>query len=209
MKAFERLSRLFSKIRRVRYRGLVTATVMQWIGRAGVKLVRYNLYLEDVHHLQQMELNPRLQRIATARIIKPADLTENPLAEDLQDLKFDAGDLCNHGAVCVGVFHYDTIVGCVWYSLDRCRYKHLSFDLGPREAYVFGLKAARNFRWAALVAMDFVFKHLSALKKDRLYSVTECSNTPVMNMRRKLRSRCCSCYLYVGIGRFGRNIAVC
>lgn len=206
MKMLDRFNRLMFKIRRVQSRGLVVVTMLRWLDSAGLKWVRYNLYLEDVQYLEKLVLSEHVKRVASGKILSQEALDAYPVADDLRQLHRDAKDLYDQGAVCIGILYQGVIVGYAWYRLDQCSYAHLSFTLDDREAYVFGARTAKNHRWSAPVLFAFTVAHLLALNKKRLLSVTECYNAPAMSIRKKLRSRCVRRFLYVDVGGLGWNI---
>jgi hypothetical protein len=195
------------KIKKVRYRKLVVATILRWLSYGGITIVPYNLYLESNNHLDPVNLRERFKKICELRIISADDVHSWSEIDCLAEFKKQFFTLLNEGSSCMYVLSRGQLIGYCWFNLKCCAYDHFSFSLQDDEAYAFNFWTSKNSRWAAMLLANSVHEHLRGLGKNRIYSVTETFNTPAMNLRKKLHSRLCRRYVYVNLfNLFKKNI---
>lgn len=188
---------LLSKIRNVRYRGLVVATLLRWLYRAGIKIVPYNLYAESNDYLDKANFMERFKNTCKVKIISADDLGVLAVQENLPELKTDFLYFWEQGSSCLCVTSGDRIIGYAWFDLCRCQYEYLPFNLQKSEAYAFNFWTSKGARWVATFLAVAVYMHLRGLGSQKIYSVTEIFNTPAMNLRKKLHSKLCRRFIYV------------
>jgi hypothetical protein len=58
--------------------------------------------------------------------------------------------MLSKGCVCLGIKYKDEIAACMWYDLDQCTYKYLTFDLAEDEVYLYSARTFKAYRGKAL-----------------------------------------------------------
>ncbi len=193
---------LLAKIGHVRQRKLVWATLFRWLGRMGLTVVPYGLYVETNDYLDSAGLMNRLSRYYETKLLTP-DTRDFPVLNEtgiVSEIKFKT--LLKQGCSCIYAERQGEMIGYCWFHPGRVMYDYLNYELKQDEAYAFGFWTAGHARWVAPGLANIVHRHLRSLGKTRIYSVTEQFNTPVKALRGKLRSALCR--LYVHIGLFGK-----
>ena len=200
---------MLSKIRNVRYRGLVAATLLRWLSKLGIKIVPYNLYVESNEYLDKANFMERFNKTCKVKIMNADDLDVFVAQENCPELKNKFLGLWGQGSSCLCVISGGRVIAYAWFDLDHCQYDYWSFNLQNGEAYAFNFWTSKRARWVAMFLAAAVYVHLRSQGRQTIYSVTETFNTPAMNLRRKLHSKFCRRFVYVKIfSLFENNLEI-
>jgi GNAT superfamily N-acetyltransferase len=115
------------------------------------------------------------------------------------------------GKRCLGMKHGGELVAFTWCNFDRFDFESFCFDLSENEAYLFDAYTLEPYRGKGIAPYlrDQIYRELDLLGKKRLYSVSDCFNTPAVKFKMKLNARIIELGLFVelfGKWRFGRII---
>ena len=133
-------------------------------------------------------------------------------AEDMKELSvipgpdrsFSEEDLLlrlKQGNKCLGIKYKGRIAAFTWFDLGEFKLGFFRFSLKENEAYLFDAYTLMSFRGKGLAPyMRYrSYKELAKLGKNKLYSVSECFNTPSIRFKMKLNAKIIELYLYVEI----------
>ena len=103
------------------------------------------------------------------------------------------------GKKCLGVKYRGEIVAFTWFDLVECSSMFYRFSLKKDEAYLFDAYTLMSFRGKGIAPyMRYqCYKELAKLGRNKLYSVSECFNTPSIRFKMKLNAKLLELGLFV------------
>jgi GNAT superfamily N-acetyltransferase len=115
------------------------------------------------------------------------------------------------GKRCLGMKYRGKLVAFTWCDFNRFDFESFCFDLSKDEAYLFDAYTLEPYRGKGIAPYlrDQIYRELNLLGKKRLYSVSDCFNTPALKFKMKLNAKIIELGLFVelfGKWRFGRII---
>lgn len=133
-------------------------------------------------------------------------------AEDMREISvipgpdriFSEEDLLlrlKQGKKCLGIKYNERIAAFTWFDLAEFKSIFLRFLLKKNEAYLFDAYTMMSFRGKGLAPYMRCqcYKELAKLGRNKLYSISECFNTPSIRFKMKLNAKIIELYLYVEI----------
>jgi hypothetical protein len=117
--------------------------------------------------------------------------------------RYEAASATGDHGLATGEKSNGILAAFTWFSLDRCSFKPLPFELACDEAYLFDAYTQKEYRGRALLpyARYRCYQALVQLGRTRCYSISEYFNKPSLQFKRKLGARVAGLYLFVEIGR--------
>lgn len=115
------------------------------------------------------------------------------------------------GKRCLGMKHGGELVAFTWCDFEKFSFEGFWFDLADDEAYLFDMYTLVPYRGRGVAPYlrYEIYRELDLLGKKRLYSVSDCFNTPAVKFKLKLNARIIELGLLVelfGKWQFGRTI---
>jgi ribosomal protein S18 acetylase RimI-like enzyme len=103
------------------------------------------------------------------------------------------------GKRCFGVKRQGELVAFTWCDFNECNCRFHRFSLKENEAYLFDAYTLVSFRGKGIAPyMRYkLYKELAKAGKHRLYSISECYNTPSIKFKKKLNAEILELGLYV------------
>lgn len=103
------------------------------------------------------------------------------------------------GKKCLGVKYRGEIVAFTWFDLVECSSMFYRFSLKKDEAYLFDAYTLMTFRGKGLAPyMRYqCYKELALLGRYKLYSISDCFNTPSIRFKMKLNAKLIELGLFV------------
>ncbi len=184
---------------KVRYRHFAWI-IIDSLTKMGVRISPYYIVLEGLFNSTIEHLESGFKEYDIG-FLTPIDMGEmsaipgpdRPFTEEclLQRLKKDQK--------CLGIKHMGRIVAFTWFDLNEFHCTFCKIPLKEDEAYLFDAYTIMDYRGKGLAPyMRYqCYKKLASLGMDRLYSVSECCNTPSIKFKMKLKAEIIELCLYV------------
>jgi len=95
------------------------------------------------------------------------------------------------GTKCFGIKYKGELAAFTWCDFDSCHYKCYKFLLKDNEAYLFDAYTLMSFRGKGIAPYIRYkcYKELAKSGRHKLYSISECVNTPSIKFKKKLNSK--------------------
>ena len=103
------------------------------------------------------------------------------------------------GKKCFGLKHRKELVAFTWCDFDECNFKGFRFPLKKNEAYLFDAYTLIPFRGKGIAPYlrYQCYKELAKLGRNKLYSISDCLNTPSVRFKKKLNAELLELCLFV------------
>jgi hypothetical protein len=103
------------------------------------------------------------------------------------------------GKKCLGVKYRGEIVAFTWFDLVECSSMFYRFSLKKDEAYLFDAHTLMSFRGKGIAPYTRYqcYKELAKLGRDKLFSISECFNTPSIRFKMKMDAKLLELGLFV------------
>ena len=164
--------------------------VLDGIAKTGIRIFPYYIVLEgltnrDMPHLESgfdeyelCFLSP--QDMKTISSIPDKNIPEEKLLIRLKE-----------GKKCFGVKCKGELAAFTWCNFDWCSFKRYKFPLKDNEAYLFSAYTLMHFRGKGLAPYIRYqcYKELAKSGRHKLYSISECVNTPSIKFKKKLNAK--------------------
>jgi len=193
-------------------RHLVLQSISDVLELAGVAIVPYYVFEEDISDKLALNLNP----VSGAGPVVPGFLAEAEverlcLKPECRDLALDIDKLRDNGCRCFALKQGPEVLAYMLCNFRECDSRLLAFPLKEDEVYLTGaftFPAHRGKNLAAVMEYE-LYKHLSAMGRRRYHSINLLLNAPSLKFKEKLRSRPVRLCLYLGLfGKFHRDITL-
>ena len=185
----ERIGFLSRFLNKLRYSSFLRI-VLDGIAKFGIRIFPYYIVLEgltnkSMSHLESgfdeyefCFLSPRDMK--TISSIPGRTFTEESLLQRLQN-----------GQKCFGVRHHGELVAFTWCDFNQCNFKWHKFLLKDNEAYLFDAHTLMSFRGKGIAPYIRYqcYKELAKSGRRKLYSISECVNTPAIKLKNKLNAK--------------------
>ncbi len=199
-----------TKVLHVWSHGLIIATLLRRLSRLGIKIVPYYLFEESKNFLST-DIKPLLDEPFETILLGQSDVELLKGLENLSETPADFSRLWNAGCSCIGLKSEGAILAYGWFDLKRCNYEYLSFELKNNEAYSFNFRTARHMRGRNIAPFlrTILYTYLESMGRNRIYSISEKSNTSAMKFKEKINAKPLRYYVYVNLfNRVSRNIMI-
>ncbi len=182
---------------KIRY-GMVLQVIKNRIGRLGIEIVPYYLYLEEVTVVAEM---PKIKgNVSDYRFEFLGQADMKVIAENNSGYhKEDYMSFLAAGQICLGMKLGDEIAAFMWINIKERGFKETIIPLKSNEAYLWNMYTMESFRGMNL-APYLRYKSYEVLKgmgRDQLYSISEYFNTPAVKFKQKLNAKRIRLGLYV------------
>lgn len=95
------------------------------------------------------------------------------------------------GHQCLGLKQGNQLVAFTWYNLNEAAFKYYHFPLNEDEAYMFDAYTLMAFRGKGIAPFlrYHQYMELKKLGRTKLYSYSDCFNTPAVRFKKKLNAK--------------------
>lgn len=103
------------------------------------------------------------------------------------------------GKKCFGLKYRKELVAFTWCDFDECNFKGFRFPLKKNEAYLYDAYTLIPFRGKGIAPYlrYQCYKELAKLGRNKLYSISDCLNTPSVRFKKKLNAELLELCLFV------------
>ncbi|MGR3319886.1 MAG: GNAT family N-acetyltransferase [Candidatus Anammoxibacter sp.] len=164
--------------------------ILDGIAKTGIRIFPYYIVLEGLTNTGMPHLESGFdeyelcflspQDMKAISFIPGRNFTEEYLLQRLQN-----------GQKCFGVKYRGEIAAFTWCNFDWCTSNWYKFPLEDNEAYLFDAYTLMSFRGKGLAPYIRYqcYKELVKFGRDKLYSISECVNTPSIKVKKKLNAK--------------------
>ncbi len=185
--------------------------VVDGLWKMGISIRPFYVFQEGLSDTKISEWHGKFDGYKLA-FLEPQDMEEISKIPFRNDSSLE--QLCRRlreGKRCLGMKHRGELVAFTWCDFDRFDFESFCFDLSKDEAYLFDAYTLEPYRGKGVAPYlrDQIYRELDLLGKKRLYSVSDCFNTPAVKFKMKLNAKIIELGLFVklfGKWRFGRII---
>jgi hypothetical protein len=164
--------------------------VLDGIAKTGIRIFPYYIVLEGLFNRSLSHLESGFDEYELC-FLKPQDMktissvpgrnfTEEYLLQRLQN-----------GQKCFGVKYRGELAAFTWCDFQQCNFRWRKFLLTDDEAYLFDAYTLMSFRGKEIAPYIRYqcYKELAKSGKHKLYSISECVNTPSIKFKKKLNAK--------------------
>lgn len=164
--------------------------VLDGIAKTGIRIFPYYIVLEGLFNRSLSHLESGFDEYELC-FLKPQDMktissvpgrnfTEEYLLQRLQN-----------GKKCFGVKYRGELAAFTWCDFQQCNFRWRKFLLTDDEAYLFDAYTLMSFRGKGIAPYIRYqcYKELAKAGRHRLYSISECVNTPSIKFKKKLNAK--------------------
>ncbi len=164
--------------------------VLDGIAKTGIRIFPYYIVLEGLFNRSIPHLETGFDEydlgflgpndMKTISSIPGRNFTEESLLQRLQN-----------NQTCLGIKYRGELAAFTWCDFDRCNFKWYKFPLKDNEAYLFDAYTLMQFRGKGLAPYIRYqcYKELAKSGRHKLFSVSECVNTPSRKIKEKLNAK--------------------
>ncbi len=170
------------------------------ISKSFILFVPFYLMKECLDNQNNIDVKPKLSFDSWELVfLGPPDMEKVSKTPGVREDKYELQKRLDEGCLCLGLKNGSIIIAHMWCNLSKCDSKLLTFSLNQNEAYLTDARTIEEYRGkniAPFLRYQF-YKHLKALGRTELYSITEYFNKPAMKFKEKLGARPWRLYLYL------------
>ena len=180
--------------------GIILNTIYRRLKQKKLEVHLYYLVQEGFFGEDAPKIEPKLKPIVS-EFLKPSDIRIIASKAERDYPEEEMLKMLSEGCKCLGIKHKGEIVAYMWYNLNKCDTRLLSFQLKADEAYLYGARTFTAYRGKAFAPYlrYKLYEHLNQMGRTKLYSITSFSNIPSIMFKRKLDAKPLKLFLHIKI----------
>jgi hypothetical protein len=156
-----------------------------------------------------LAIQPKIEPIVVEHLT-PSDMRPMAIKGERDYSEEKMLQMLSDGCKCIGIKYKGNIVSYLWYDLQKCESKLLSFsfELKENEVYTLGGRTYSEFKGKALAPylMYKTYKHLEQIGRTKFYGIIHFSNILSIKYHRKLNAKPIKLFLNVSFfNKYKRN----
>lgn len=190
--------------------GIILNTIYRKLKKKKFEVHLYYLVQEGFFVEDAPKIKPKLKPLVS-EFLKPSDIRIIASKAERDYPEEEMLKMLSDDCKCLGIKHKGEIVAYMWYDLQKCDTRLLSFQLKEDEAYLYSARTFSAYKGKSLAPYlrYELYKHLNQMGRTRLYSITSFSNIPAIMFKRKLNAKPLKLYLYIKVfNKYQFNIII-
>lgn len=179
---------------------MLLLSISHLLEKIGIKIVPYYITREFLYDEVELNLEPELKPI-TCEFLSSFEVKELYSQAEIRNLANESDIWQESGCLCFALKYGQEYAAYMWCNLRHCNSDLSPFPLNNDEAYIFRARTMNAYRGknVAPFLRYELDKKLIEKGHTKIYSITECFNTPAINFKKKLKAKNIKLCFYLGL----------